>query len=62
MDAWRTPERIFDAHPPDQRAQVGLDLRPPSRRARLPTPITAKARAMPMHERLGADDHEDLQN
>src|SRR5712672_3751647 len=62
VNAWRAPKRIFDAHPPDQRAQVRLDLRPPSRRARLSAPITAKACPMPMHERLGADDHEDLQD
>jgi hypothetical protein len=24
------PKRIFDAHPPDQHAQLHLDLRPPS--------------------------------
>jgi hypothetical protein len=30
MDPRRAPKRIFDAHPPDQRAQVRLDLRPPS--------------------------------
>jgi hypothetical protein len=56
------PKRIFDAHPPDPRSQVRLGLRPPSRRARLPAPIMAKACPMPMHERLGADDHEDLQD
>src|SRR5258705_13696048 len=62
LDARRAPERIFDTHPPDQRAQVRLDLRPLSRRARLPAPIMAKACPMPMPEPLGADDHEDLQN
>src|ERR1700738_2024080 len=56
------PRGMFDDHPPDQRAQVRLDLRPPSRRVRLPAPIMAKACPMPMHERLGAEDHEDLQN
>jgi hypothetical protein len=30
VDARRAPKRIIDAHPPDQRAQVRLDLRPPS--------------------------------
>ena len=30
MDARRSPKRVLDAHPPDQRAQVRLDLRPPS--------------------------------
>src|SRR5258708_2612478 len=30
VNAWRAPKRIFDAHPPDQRAQIRLDLRPPA--------------------------------
>jgi len=30
VDPRRAPKRIFDAHPPDPRAQVRLDLRPPS--------------------------------
>src|ERR1019366_2733861 len=62
VDAWRTPKRILHVHLPDQRAEVRLDLRPPSPRARLPTPIAAKAATMPPHERLRLDDREDLQN
>src|ERR1700730_5693554 len=27
VNAWRDPKRIFDAHPPDQRAQIRLALR-----------------------------------
>jgi hypothetical protein len=30
VDAWRSPKWVLDAHPPDERAQFGLDLRPPS--------------------------------
>jgi hypothetical protein len=30
VDAWRAPKRIFDADPPDQHAQFGVDLRPAS--------------------------------
>src|ERR1700730_5766725 len=30
VDAWRAPKRIFDAHPPDQHAQLRFDLRSPS--------------------------------
>jgi hypothetical protein len=30
VDARRSPERILDAHPPDQRAEVRFELRPPS--------------------------------
>jgi hypothetical protein len=30
VDARRSPKRVLDAHPPDQRTEVRLDLRPPS--------------------------------
>src|SRR6202040_729397 len=62
VDAWRAPKRIFDAHPPDQRAQLRVDLRSPSQWARLPTPVAAKAGPVPTQERLGPDDGEDLQD
>src|SRR4030081_2732945 len=62
VDAWRAPKRIFDAHPPDQRAQFRVDLRSPSQWARLPTPVAAKTDPMPTHERLGPNDCEDLQD
>src|SRR5580700_1876194 len=61
-DAWRAPKRILDAHPPDQSAQLRVDLRPPSLWARLPTPVAAKAGPMPTKERLGPDDCENLQD
>src|ERR1700730_18230586 len=60
VNAWRTPKRIFDAHPPDQYAQLRVDLRSPSLWARLPTPVAAKAGSVPTHERLGPDDCENL--
>src|SRR6202048_3038060 len=62
VNAWRAPKRVFDAHPPDQRAQLRVDLRSPSQWARLPTPVTTKTGPMPTHERLGPDDCEDLQD
>jgi hypothetical protein len=62
VDAWRAPKRIFDAHPPDQCAQLREDLRSPSLWARLPTPVGAKAGPMPTHERVGPDDCENLQD
>src|SRR6266446_1756917 len=62
VDAWRAPKRIFDAHPPDQYAQLRVDLRSPSLWARLPTPVAAKAGPVPTHERLGPDDCENLQD
>jgi hypothetical protein len=55
VDTWRAPKRIFGAHPPDQYAQLYLDLRSPSQGARFRTPVAAKAGPMPMHERLGPD-------
>jgi hypothetical protein len=36
--------------------------RPPSKRARLPTPVPTKAGPMPTNERLWTDDRDDLQN
>src|ERR1700694_4302308 len=62
VDAWRAPKRIFDAHPPDQCAQLRVDLRSPSLWARLPTPVAAKAGPVPTHECLGPDDCENLQD
>src|SRR6267142_4868604 len=62
VDAWRAPKRIIDAHPPDQYAQLRVDLRSPSQWTRLPTPVAAKAGPMPTHQRLGPDDCEDLQD
>src|SRR6266576_5108208 len=56
VDAWRAPERIFDAHSPDQHAQLRFDLRSSSQWARLPTPVATKTGPMPTHERLGLDD------
>src|SRR6202166_3242584 len=62
VDTWRAPKRIFDAHPPDQCAQLRVDLRSPSLWARRPTPVGAKAGPVPTHERLGPDDGENLQD
>src|ERR1700687_1290449 len=62
VNAWRAPKQILHTHPPDQRAQLRVDLRSPSQWARLPTPVAAKAGPMPTHARLGRDDREDLQD
>src|SRR5580692_7368613 len=62
VNAWRAPKRVFDVHPPDQRAQLRVDLRSPSLGARLPTPVAAKAGPVPTQERLGPDDCENLQD
>src|SRR5262245_20172133 len=62
VDARRASKRIFDAHAPDQDAQLRLDLRSPSPWARLPTPLAAESGSVPTHERLGPNDYEDLQD
>src|SRR5216683_2121377 len=62
VDAWRSPKRVLDIHPPDQHTQIGLDLWPPSPSARLPTPVAAKARPVPTHKGLGPDNCENLQD
>src|SRR5262249_61804062 len=49
----RTPKHILNAHLPDQCPQTRIDWWPASQVARFPTPIAAKARAMPSHQRLG---------
>src|ERR1700737_716340 len=56
VDAWRAPKWVLHAHPPDQRAQLRLDLWPPSPSTRFPTPVAAKAGPVPTHERLGPND------
>src|SRR4030088_2927679 len=53
MDARRSPQRIVNAHPPDQRAQVRVDLRPASKGPGFPTPVQAEAGAGPSHEGSG---------
>jgi hypothetical protein len=42
----RTTKLVLDAHPPDHYAGVRLDLRPPSPRTQLPTPIRSRLRLM----------------
>src|SRR5207253_70943 len=62
MDARRTPQRIVNAHPPDQRAQVRVDLGPASKGAGFPTPVMAKAGPMPTHQGLRSDDSDGLED
>ena len=62
VDARRSPERVLNAHPPDQRTEVNSICGRPPRERDFPTPVAAKARPMPTHQRLGTDDREDLQN
>src|SRR5271169_354798 len=62
VNAWRTPKWILHAHPPDQYAQLCVDLRSASLCGRLPTPVAAKTGPVPTHECLGPDDCENLQD
>ena len=62
VDTRCSPKRVLNAHSPDQSAQLRADLRPPAKRARLPTPVATKAGPMPTDERLGTDDRDDLQH
>jgi len=62
MDTRRAPQRVLDAHLPDQRLQLRVNLRPPSPGARFPPPVAAKAGSMPAHDGLGPDDRENLQD
>src|SRR5258707_14717338 len=55
VDARRSPQRIVNAHPSDERAQVPVDLRPTSKGAGFPTPVPAEAGSVPSHEGLGAN-------
>src|SRR6266702_8795090 len=56
MDARCSPQRIVNAHPPDQRAQVRVDLGPASKGAGFPTPVPTEAGPMPTHQGLRSDD------
>ena len=62
MNTRRSPQRVLDAHPPDQRTQVRINLRSPSPGARFPTPVAAKSGPMPAHDGLGSDDRENIQD
>src|SRR5438132_10334479 len=58
MDTGGAPQWIVNAHPPDQRAQVRVDLRSASKGARFPTPVMAKAGPMPTYRSDDSDGPE----
>ena len=62
VDARRSPQRIVNAHPPDQSAQVRVDLRSASKGTGFPTPIPAEAGSVPSHEGLRADNRDGLED
>jgi hypothetical protein len=57
-----TPKSIVHAHPPDQRPQFRVDLRPTSRGAGFPPPVATKPSAMPAHKGLWPDNHHGLED
>lgn len=59
MDARGSPNRVLDAHLPDQNAKLAIDRRPPSPRSRLPAPVAAKTGPLPTNDRLRPNDGED---
>src|SRR6266404_227067 len=56
MDARRAPQRIVNAHPPDECAQIHVDLRSTSKGTGFPTPVPTEAGPMPTHQGLRSDD------
>ena len=62
VNARCAPQRIFQAHLPDQRPKLAGRLWPSSARSRLPTPIDPEALAMPTHQGLGMYDADRLRN
>ena len=62
MDTRRAPQWIVHTDLPDQRPQACVDLRATSQGLGFPTPVPAKAGAMPTHESLGLDDRDCLQD
>jgi hypothetical protein len=53
------PKPIVNAHPPDQRLQFRMDLRPASGGEGFPAPVAAKSRA---HQDLWPDNHDGLED
>src|SRR5439155_1167145 len=62
MDTRGAPQWIVNAHPPDQRAQVRVDLRSASKGAGFPPPISSEAGPVPAHQGLRPDDRDGLED
>jgi hypothetical protein len=62
VDARGSPERVLQAHPPDQRPQLGSERRSSRARARLPSPVPAKSRPVPPQEGLRTHDDDGFQD
>src|SRR6266478_1956153 len=62
MDTRSAPQRIVNAHPLDQRAQVRVELRSTSKGAGFPLPISPEAGPVPAHKGLRPDDRDGLED
>src|SRR5258706_4887303 len=62
MDTGGAPQWIFRAHPPNQCAQVRVDLRSTSKGAGFPPPISPEAGPVPAHKGLRLDDRDGLED
>jgi hypothetical protein len=62
MDPGSAPQRVLKTHSPDQITQLFADPRPPSERARPPSPKSGKTRSMPTHDRLRSDNCYGIKN
>src|SRR5258706_10931174 len=62
MDTRSAPQRIVNAHPPNQCAQVRVDLRSTSKGAGFPSPISPEAGPVPAYKGLRPDDRDGLED
>src|SRR6266446_5340842 len=62
MDTRSAPQRIVNAHLPDQSAQVRVELRSASKAAGFPPPISPEAGPVPAHQGLRPDDRDGLED
>src|SRR3989449_9696079 len=53
MDSWCTPQRIGEAHPPNQIAEFPRNRGPTPSASTLPGPVAPEALTMPPHHSLG---------
>jgi hypothetical protein len=62
VDAWRSPQRVRDAHLANQLADVRRCLWSTAARSRFPAPPRSEPRTMPSDDRLGLEDFQCVQN
>src|SRR5438093_13437195 len=62
VDPRCSPQRIGNAHAPDQLAQVRVDLWPATERAGFPAPVTTEPSPMPTHHGLRSENRRLVQD